>query len=265
MIHKILIFRNLIDNVPKNIGLYTIGVVLLVANHFSFEYIATIVGLVAFLFTYSSIYVMNDLFDIAEDITSNEKASRKPLAQGIVTKKEALLISIILLVIGIVISFLLNVMFLAIICMLIFVNSLYTIPPIRLKHTVFSLPLVLIMQFLKILLPWTTSADLVQFPTLFVLSFSLIYLIIFVGYKQNKTIGDSIRGEPAILGVSLVVLFASIFVYSNPLLQLAIMAYLLAGIVYFRDVHLTDKKVIKWSPIYIFLGVLLLVYLIVCF
>ncbi len=265
MIQKILIFRNLIDNVPKNIGLYMIGIALLFTNHFRFEYTAAIVGLVAFLFSYSSIYVMNDLFDIAEDITSDEKAARKPLAQGIVTKKEAVLISMILLVIGILISSLLNVMFLAIICMLLIVNTLYTIPPIRLKHTVFGLPLILIMQILKILLPWTTSAYLVQFPTLFVLSFSLIYLIIFVGYKQNKTIGVSIREEPVILGVSIVVLFSSMLVYSNPSLQLAIVAYLLAGIVYFRDVHLTDRKVIKWSPFYIFLGVFLLVYLIVYF
>ncbi len=262
MIHKILIFRNLIDNVPKNIGLYTISVVLLVANHFSFEYITTIVGLVAFLFSYSSVYVMNDLFDIAEDITSNEKASRKPLAQGIVTKKEAFLISVILLAVGIIFSCLLNVIFFVIICMLIFMNSLYTIPPIRLKQTVFGLPLVLIMQMMKFLLPWSISPNLNQFPTLFVLSFSLLYLIVFIGYKQNKTIGASIKEEPVILGLSIVVLFTSALVYSNPLLQLAIMAYLFAGIIFFHDVHLTDRKVIKWSPIYIFLGVLLLIYLI---
>lgn len=265
MIQKILIFRNLIDNVPKNIGLYAIGVALLFANHFSFEYVEIVIGLVAFLFSYSSIYVMNDLFDIAEDMISDEKVTRKPLAQGTVTKKEALLLSIVLLTIGVSTASLINVIFFVVICMLVFMNSLYSIPPIRLKHTVLGLPLILIMQILKIMLPWTTSANLHQFPTLFVLSFSLLYLIIFIGYKQNKTIGGSIRDEPVALGVSILVLFASILIYSNPILQGAIMAYLLVGIVHFRDLHLTDRNVIKRSPIYIFLGVLLLIYLIACF
>jgi 4-hydroxybenzoate polyprenyltransferase len=262
MIQKTLLFRNLVDNIPKNIGLYMIGAILLVADHFSFDPITIGLGLIAFLFSYSSIYVMNDLFDVAEDMKNGEKAARKPLANGTVTKNEAFVISIMLLAIGILLSFLLNLIFLGVVCLLIITNYLYSVPPSRLKHTFLGLPLVLVMQIMKILLPWTTSVDLNYFPTLFVLSFSLIYLIIFVGYKQNKTIGASVREEPVLFGLSILVLITSILLYPSPLFQMAIICYLLAGIVFFRDVRLTDMKVIKLSPVYILLGVFLFVYLI---
>ncbi|MFW9959139.1 MAG: UbiA family prenyltransferase, partial [Candidatus Odinarchaeota archaeon] len=135
MFQKILIFRNLIDNIPKNIGLYMIGVLLLVANHFSIDYAKITLGLIVFLVSYSSIYIMNDLFDIDEDLITEDKVSRKPIAQGIVTKNEACLIFVILLAIGITLSFLLNSIFFVVICALVFINILYSVPPMRLKHS----------------------------------------------------------------------------------------------------------------------------------
>jgi len=263
MIQKILLFRNLIDNIPKNVGLYMVGVILMLANHVSFDIWVIGFGLAAFLFSYSSIYVLNDLFDIDEDMKSHKKTERKPLAKGTVKKNEALVITVILLALGVFFSILLNMVFLGVVCILFFTNILYSVSSLRLKHTILGLPLVLIMQILKVLLPWTTSTELIHFPTLFVLSFSLVYLMIFEGYKQNKTIGQSIWGEPVLFGASILILIASMLLYPSPLFQAAIMCYLLAGTVYFRNLHLTDRKVIILSPFYILLGVFLFAYMIV--
>jgi 4-hydroxybenzoate polyprenyltransferase len=261
MIQKILLFRNLIDNIPKNIGLYMVGVILLLANRISIEITEIGLGLAAFLILYSSIYVLNDLFDIDEDMKSGEKIDRKPLAKGTVKKNEALMFSGFLLAVGILFSILLNLIFLGVICILFFSNILYSSPLYGLKRTVLGLPLVLIMQILKIFLPWTVSAEFIQFPTLFVLSFSLIYLIIFQGYKERKTIGESTRNEPVLFRISIAIFVASVLLYPYPLFQICIMCYLLAGIVFFRNSHLIDRKVLMLSPLYILLGVILLFYL----
>ena len=82
------------------------------------------------------------------------------------------------------------------------------------------------------------------------------------GYKQNKTIGASISKEPFLFGVSILVLITSMMLHSNPLFQAAIMLYLLAGIVCFRNEHLTERMVIILSPFYILLGVVVFVYMI---
>jgi 4-hydroxybenzoate polyprenyltransferase len=265
MFRKILLFRNLIDNVPKNAGLYMIGVILILGAHIDYDPIQVSLGLFSFLVAYSSIYVMNDLFDIAEDRESGEKKERKPLAKGTVKRIEAFTISGILFAVGILFTLLLNFLFLGVTCILMLVNILYSAPPLRLKHGVLGSPLVLIMQLMKILLPWTLTAGLVQFPTLFVLGFSVIYLIIFQGYKQRKTIGVSVRDESLLFGFSIVLFLASVLLYQSPSFQIFILCYLLAGILFFRNSHLIDRRVLVLSPVYVVIGIimffLMLVYL----
>jgi 4-hydroxybenzoate polyprenyltransferase len=265
MFRKIPLFKNLIDNIPKNAGLYMVGVILIPGAHIDYDPIQVSLGLFSFLVSYSSIYVMNDLFDITEDRESGEKTERKPLAKGTVKRSEAFAISGILLAIGILFTLLLNLLFLGVTCILVLANILYSAPPLRLKHGVFGLPLVLIMQLLKILLPWTLTTGLIQFPILFVLGFSVIYLIIFQGYKEQKTIGESVRDESLLFGLSIVMFLASVLLYPGPSFQIFIVCYLLAGLVFFRNSHLIDRRVLVLSPVYVLAGIimffLILVYL----
>lgn len=258
MLRKIALFRNVTDNIPKNAGLYMVGVILILGAHVDYDLIQVSLGFFSFLVSYSSIYVMNDLFDIAEDIESGEKTERKPLAKGTVKRSEALSISGILLTLGILFTFNLNLLFLGVICILILANILYSAPPSRLKHTVLGLPLVLAMQLLKILLPWTLTAQLVQFPTLFVLGFSVIYLIIFQGYKQQKTIGESVRNESLLFGFSITMFIGSVLLYQGPSFQIFIISYLLAGIAFFRNSYLIDRRVLVLSPVYVLTGIIVL-------
>ncbi|MHA2163714.1 MAG: UbiA family prenyltransferase [Candidatus Thorarchaeota archaeon] len=183
MIQRILLFRNLVENIPKNIGLYSVGILLLVLYRITLETTSMLLGMLAFIISYSSVYVLNDIWDIAEDALDAEKIPRKPLARGYVDRREAVKLFATLLVIGLVLSTCLNILFFGLVCSLIFVNALYSAPLLRnrrigysidetaqkhnsdgveyhtsLKYTVLGLPLILIMQFLKILLPWTIKA-----------------------------------------------------------------------------------------------------------
>ncbi len=271
MIQRVLLFRNLTDNIPKNIGLYSVGVMLLLLYRFTFDLLQVLIGLLAFLVSYSSIYVLNDLYDVEEDKKDERKVMRKPIASGIVSKKEAQIITISILFLGLLLSILLNFLFFCVVGSLVFVNLIYSIPltnntnqrsedvrPKRLKHTAFGLPLILLMQILKIFLPWTLSNQVMQFPVLFAIGFSFIYAILFRGYKEYRTIGESVMESPFSFGFANAFFISSMGLYPEPLIQGLLVIYILAGIVFFRNSHLTDRKVLLLSPVYILLGIILL-------
>jgi hypothetical protein len=281
MIRKTLLFRNLLDNIPKNIGLYAVGILLLVISGYSFDVLAILMGLIAFIISYSSVYVLNDLFDIIEDEMTPEKHKRKPLVRGSVEKDEAIRITLSLLIIGLLLSLLVDIKFLGIVIMLIIINAFYSIPifslsspfllqesqesrvrPTSLKHSIAALPLVSAMQILKLLLPWTLTTNLAQFPFLFALGFSLLYVVIFKGYKKNLALGESVKHEPQLIGAAALSFCLSMLVHSGPILQASIFLYLFVGIAIFRNFRLIDKTVIILSPVYILLGVIILFWLI---
>lgn len=275
MYRRVLLFRNLIDNVPKNIGLYSVGVMLLFLFRVPINSLQLLLGLLAFLVSYSSIYVLNDLCDIEDDKKDEKKILRKPLARGVVNRSEAVKIFISFLILGLPLSFFVNLLFLSVVSSLVVINTIYSIPltsistqsleevsPRSLKHTILGPPLVLLMQLLKIFLPWTISTEVMQFPVLFAVGFSLIYVILFKGYKEYRTIGNSIKQTPFSFGIAIAVFALSMSMYPEPLVQASILIYIITGIMFFWNSHLTDKKILMLSPIYIFLGVVILFYLI---
>ncbi|MHA1904340.1 MAG: UbiA family prenyltransferase [Candidatus Thorarchaeota archaeon] len=286
MIQRILLFRNLVENIPKNIGLYSVGILLLVLYRIAIETTSILLGMLAFIISYSSVYVLNDIWDIAEDVKDAEKIPRKPLARGYVDRREAVKLSATLLVIGLVFSTCLNILFFGLMCSLIVVNILYSAPLIHnsrighsshetaqkhnsygveyrtsLKYTVVGLPLIFIMQFLKILLPWTISSELANFPYFFGLGFSCMYLVFFKGYKENETVGECIKQAPILALLTVVIFVLSFVVHPEPVLQAMILMYLLAGITFFWKSRFTDRKVIVLGSIYIIVGVFALLYL----
>ena len=274
MIQRVLLFRNLIDNIPKNIGLYSVGVMLLFLFRVTIDSLQFLLGLLAFMVSYSSIYVLNDLCDIEDDKKDEKKVLRKPLAHGVVNRSEAVTIFISFLILGLLLSIFLNLLFFCVIIALVLINMIYSIPltnitkqsqdeehPRRLKHTILGPPLVLLMQLLKIFLPWTISAEVMQFPALFAVGFSLVYVILFKGYKEYQTIGESVKQAPFSFGVAIVVFVLSMSMYPKPLVQASIVLYILAGIIFFRNSHLTDRRILLLSPIYILLGIMILFYL----
>ncbi|MFW9786175.1 MAG: UbiA family prenyltransferase [Candidatus Thorarchaeota archaeon] len=275
MPQRVLLFRNLIDNIPKNIGLYSVGVMLLLLLRISINLLSMLLGLLAFLVSYSSIYVLNDLYDAEDDKKDERKVPRKPLAQGVVNRNETKAIFVSFLIPGLLLSILLNPLFFFVVCLLVFINLIYSLPLVgtknrsseeigsqSLKHTIVGLPLVFLMQFLKILLPWTTIPEILHFPALFAIGFSVVYIILFRGYKEYLTIGESIVKAPFLFCASIMIFIISMSMYPEPFLQASMVTFILVGIIFFRNSHLTDRRVLLVSPWYILLGIIFLVFLI---
>ena len=164
MFQRILMFRNLTDNIPKNIGLYSLGVMLLLLFYVEFDLLQVLLGLLAFLVSYSSIYVLNDLYDVDKDKKDEKKVLRKPLTTGVVTRSDAVKIFASFLIVGLVLSISVTLSFFFVIVLLVLTNMIYSR---SLKHTALGLPLVFLMQLMKIFLPWSISTRAMQFPILF--------------------------------------------------------------------------------------------------
>ncbi|MFX1485169.1 MAG: UbiA family prenyltransferase [Promethearchaeota archaeon] len=268
-------FRNLTDNIPKNAGLYSIGIMLLHLFRFNFDLLQVLLGLLVFMLSYSSVYVLNDIFDVEEDKRDERKVPRKPIALGVVNKKDAAAVAGLFLFLGLLLSVLLNLLFFCVLLSLIIINLIYSISspsirkqkpedvrPTRLKYTNLGLALVALMQLLKIFLPWTLIIQVMQFPVFFAVGFSIIYAILFKGYKNYRTVGESVMQTPFFFGFAVAFFIASMSLYPAPLIQASIVIYLLAGIVVFRNSHLTDRKVLLLSPVYILLGIIILIFMI---
>ncbi|MFW9891948.1 MAG: UbiA family prenyltransferase [Candidatus Thorarchaeota archaeon] len=276
MFRRILLFRNLVDNIPKNIGLYAIGIMLLLIFDITIDPLHILLGLIAFLTSYSSIYILNDLYDVEEDKTDERKTPRKPIALEIVSKKEALAIAASFIALGLLLSIILSLLFFYVIISLVFINLIYSVPSAYIRHwsqeenlqakslkqTILGIPLILLMQSLKILLPWTLSNQVIQFPILFAIGFSFLYIVIFKGYKEYLTIGQSVVRAPFFFGFAVAFFIASMSLYPAPLIQASIVTYLLVGIVVFRNSHITDRRVLLLSPVYILLGIIILIFVI---
>lgn len=89
-----------------------------------------IIAFFAFSFVASSVYVLNDYFDIEKDKLHPTKKTR-PLASGVISKAQGRFLFVLLLIVSFLLTFLVNVKLLAILSIYLIINILYTI---RLKH-----------------------------------------------------------------------------------------------------------------------------------
>ena len=99
------------------------------APFFSFKYdlnicIYTILAAFIFCFISSSIYIMNDIFDIEQDRLHFRK-SKRPIAAGFISVNEAIFLSLFLLVFSFVFSYLLNPFLFLIILVYFLIQVLY--------------------------------------------------------------------------------------------------------------------------------------------
>jgi decaprenyl-phosphate phosphoribosyltransferase len=95
-------------------------------NLFNWEkYPTLLLGFLAFCFVASSIYIINDYFDIEDDRKHPEK-SKRPLASGAVSKSTAIFICALLLIAGLAISFFLRDKFFFVISIYFLLNLGYS-------------------------------------------------------------------------------------------------------------------------------------------
>ncbi len=92
--------------------------------------LTTVLAFIAFSLAASGVYIINDIYDIKEDQNHPEKKMR-PIASGIVKVEYAWIISVLLLCISAIMSYMLNHIFLIIVLGYIIINIFYSI---WLKH-----------------------------------------------------------------------------------------------------------------------------------
>lgn len=140
----------------------------------------TIICFICFCFASSSIYIINDYFDINED-KQHPLKSKRPLASGIISIRNAFLLLIVLLSSTLVIAFNINLNVLTIIAIYIFLNILYSI---KLKHIpILDINIIAIGFVLRILAgAFTTSIE----PSIWIIIETYL-LALFLGLAKRRT------------------------------------------------------------------------------
>ena len=133
--------------------------------------------MVAFLFTYSSIYLFNDIIDYKDDIKNEEKRSWKPIASGKLSIKSAKILFLLLLISGLVISVAINIWFTSIMMTLVFLNFLHSSPISRFKKSIpKTMVNMTIIQTLKYSCGWfALTSNLSSFPLFLMLMLATVY------------------------------------------------------------------------------------------
>lgn len=175
-----------------------------------------VIGLIAFLFTYSAVYVYNDLMDLEEDKKHYVKWKRnRPLPKGLINKSTAVRVIITNSIIGLLLSLAVNYGALIINSGLLVINLIYSSLRLK-KKPLIGISLVMCSQFLKILNGWiVNSTNLSRLPWLFIIMYALSYGFLMSTYKKKffKSRGQK-RKFMLFLGISVLsLLITSLLLY----------------------------------------------------
>ena len=134
-------------------------------------------------FIASGLYVLNDVFD-AELDRKNPLKKKRPVASGTISLKQALAFSIVLLVFGLLLALRLSVFHFFLGLLLVFLQLVYSMPPLRLKETrvdlLFSGP---INHIIRIVAAWALFKPLEQIPLVVLAGLFLLYCTTYAYYK----------------------------------------------------------------------------------
>ncbi|GEM_PF-6250001 len=134
-------------------------------------------------FIASGLYVLNDIFD-AELDRKNPLKKKRPIASGIISVKQALAFSIVLLAFGLLLTLWLSVFHFFLGLLLVFLQLVYSVPPLRLKETrvdlLFSGP---INHIVRIVAAWILFKPLEQIPLVVLAGMFLLYCTTYAYYK----------------------------------------------------------------------------------
>lgn len=222
-----LLYNSVTVSLPKNIIQYMLGFVLFWLIYRQFDLTTFVLSLSGFLLAYSAVYFFNDIVDYEDDKKDREKRDWKLIAGGIISRRTAILLGTAFLVSGLLLSSLVNLWYLNIIVLVMFLNMLHSHPRILLKKNLVGTTINMsIIEFFKYSTGWFAfTGDLTQFPFWILVTFAVVYATIYIVYKF-KFQGDMLRNnKPYFIVLALVVLLSYIFSvviydFSLPLLLL---------------------------------------------
>lgn len=222
MTFKKVFYNSVTVNLPKNIFQLLLGAILYVAVFGTINPFQLVLAIIGLSLSYSSVYMFNDIMDREEDAMDPEKRGWKLIANGSLKVEGAISVYALLLMSGLLISFVANTLFGFMMVALLFLNFLHSAPGIRLKKK--KLPTVInitLIEFIKYSSGWfALTSNVSKFPLWLVLMFAVIYTAGYMAYKFRFD-GRTIKGNKplfAFLGI-LVLLFyiGSLFYYGFPL------------------------------------------------
>ena len=174
-------------NLIKNAIQFTLGSIFYFLTFGTFNFFNFLIGLIGFLIAYHSVYQFNDLIDYEEDRKNKIKIYYKPLPSREINRKHIESYSFLFMLVGLAISFSLNIYFGLLISFILFLNFLHSSPFTRLKKSKFLvLPNLFIIEAVKYSLGWLVmSFSLLNFPFFLIIGLSTVYLAGYIYCKQN--------------------------------------------------------------------------------
>lgn len=139
----------------------------------------TIVAFFLFSFTVSGVYLLNDCFDLKHDLNHPIKKNR-PLAQGLLTVSESVFSALILFLFSIGIAFFVDINFMFVLILYIFLNILYTV---YVKHILIVDVLFLSLFFILRVL---AGALVISVSASFWLIICTFMLATFIGFGKRR-------------------------------------------------------------------------------
>ena len=160
-----------------------------------------IIAFIMFCFVASSVYIFNDLKDILDDKKHPQKKYR-PLASGVVTKNQAILLIIIMLVVACLLSILLPINTIFIIALYLTLNILYSL---YIKHLAILDVSTIAIGFVLRLFVGATVADIALSAWIVVVTFLLALFLALAKRRDDMLLflNDGKKMRPVIDGYSL--------------------------------------------------------------
>ncbi len=161
----------------KNLFYFLLGYFISIFFYLNFNIVKAVIGSMIFLFVYSCVYVVNDLFDYDNDRKHPIKKFR-PIPSGRLNPNKALVTCGLIYIIGFILSFILiNSLFALCILLLIFGNVIYSHPFFKTKKNIVTSGLLLgILQYLKLLAGWSLNAGEFSHPVIYFMIPACLYL-----------------------------------------------------------------------------------------
>ncbi|NIO21470.1 MAG: hypothetical protein GTN76_12200 [Candidatus Aenigmarchaeota archaeon] len=261
-------FNSITASLPKNVIQFAFGVLLFWLIMGNFEILLAITAMVAFVITYSSVYMYNDIVDYKVDRKDKEKLKWKLIASGDLSIKKAKYMSLAFLVVGPSLSLFVNKWFLMIMIVLLFLNFLHTSPRTKFKSSVTKTSInMTIIEFLKYSTGWfALTSNISQFPFWLVVSVSFIYTTGYMLYKFRFKGKEIKRKKPLfwIFGiVSGLSYGVSIFLYGFPLSLLFLITIAVTSFLFFKHIKFVSYRTKNMMFVgYLLLGVFIVSFLI---
>ncbi len=232
MNYRNFVYNSITVSLPKNTIQFFLGAVLFWIIFGTINIITALAAFLAFILTYSSIYLYNDIVDYKEDRKDKEKLKWKLIAGNKISLEKAMILSLVFVVSGLAISFFINKWFVLILCGLLFLNFLHSSPFTKFKKSMYKTTVnMTLIEYLKYSIGWfALTPNISKFPFWMILGFAVVYTTSYLIYKFKFKGVEIKQRKPlfsSLIGGCLALYFISVISYGFPLSLTFLLAFLL--------------------------------------